>query len=166
MKKLIGIALLTIVVFTSCTKEGPAGPAGATGNANVLPGSNTISPANWSWDGVNNKWYCNITFTKAISDQSAVLFYVITNSGGASPMPYTDNNGTIITFENFLYNTPSTIRIDYYNGTANLTQPSINYYIEYVIIPPALKALHQNVNYNNYEEVKHIFNVGNYSSTK
>jgi hypothetical protein len=45
------LIIATVVLFNSCTKDGPTGPQGAAGNANV--NSYTFSTDSNSWQGTN-----------------------------------------------------------------------------------------------------------------
>lgn len=70
--------LASIMIFTSCEKEGPAGPAGRDGldgNANVVSSSKTSS--NWAYN--DPSWVITLTYpsiTQEIINSGAVLVYM------------------------------------------------------------------------------------------
>ncbi len=69
------LAFLTLV-FSGCSQEGPQGPAGLDGNANVTA-SPWYSPT--AWDGTSGDWYFDITnsaISQDIVESGAILAYV------------------------------------------------------------------------------------------
>lgn len=66
----------SMLVFYGCSQQGPQGPAGLDGNANVTA-SPWYSPT--AWDGSAGDWYFDITNTaisKDIVESGAILAYV------------------------------------------------------------------------------------------
>ncbi|MFZ2978661.1 MAG: hypothetical protein WA057_03250, partial [Candidatus Magasanikiibacteriota bacterium] len=57
---LVIILFSMLVLLNGCKKEGPEGPAGKDGNANVQ--SSTITFSTWLWDGTNNYDYSDFTW--------------------------------------------------------------------------------------------------------
>jgi len=67
---------ISAIFWTSCNQEGPEGPAGLDGNANVTA-SQWYSPT--TWDGTSGDWYFDITNTAIsldIVESGAILAYV------------------------------------------------------------------------------------------
>ena len=62
------------IIFASCTKQGPTGPQGAQGNANVTSNSYTIT----SWTTGNYFYYTNLSvpaLTSSILNSGAIEVY-------------------------------------------------------------------------------------------
>src|SRR5688572_11878941 len=74
-----------VLLLSSCTKEGPEGPAGKNGNANVK--TSTLTFSNWTWDSSNSFMYANFTWseiTSSVMNSGAVYLYVNTSAGWAA----------------------------------------------------------------------------------
>lgn len=77
MKKLTKILMVAlIVIMASCSKEGPQGPAGTNGNANVQY-SDWMAVPSWTGYGTATATYDWTTpaITQAILDSAAILIY-------------------------------------------------------------------------------------------
>jgi len=67
---------MSTFLLTGCSQEGPQGPAGLDGNANVIA-SPWYSPA--AWDGSSGDWYFDISnseISQDIVESGAILAYV------------------------------------------------------------------------------------------
>lgn len=69
-------AAFLMLVFSGCSQEGPQGPAGLDGNANVTA-SPWYSPT--SWNGTAGNWYFDVknsAISQDIVESGAILAYV------------------------------------------------------------------------------------------
>ena len=69
-------AAMFSIMWTGCSQEGPQGPAGMDGNANVIA-SPWYTPT--AWDGSSGDWYFDITsssISQDIVEGGAILAYV------------------------------------------------------------------------------------------
>ncbi len=159
MKNLIKTCILISgLLFNSCIGEqGPQGPAGKDGNANVQSSSLTTS----SWSYLSPDWYINFTYaaiTQDILDKGAVLVYVQSGSNYFQ-LPYTfypsSTYSRTYTFKHYLGGL-SVIVTD-----SDLTQPANPGLLTFKVVVIASSALakHPNVDLNNYNEVKKTFEL-------
>lgn len=151
---IFGIALISIF---SCTKEGPMGPAGANGNANVV--SSTISSSNWVF--TSPSWAITFTYpaiTQDIIDKGAVLVYL--KSGQSySQLPVT-------IYQSASYSTSLEVAsflggVKVFWTDSDLTQPTNPGNKEFKVVVIAASGLAQNPNldFENYEAVKQAYNL-------
>ena len=161
MKKLLLLlGLISIGMFQSCKKEGPQGPAGADGNANVKTYNISVSSANWTCSSI---CYTDITvagITQDIVNSGSVhVFMESTSQTGAwLNMPWTEMNSGYISNYNFVY-ALGVMRIS--KSDSDLTTPinpgARNFKI--VVIASSGKLAHPEVDYTNYEEIKEAFDI-------
>lgn len=155
---IISAVLLTAAVFSSCKKDpGPAGPAGPAGNANVIHYSVTVAPWQWSYDAFYSHW--DYQYSCTADNESAVLMYVMGGNGKQAMPWYNSFSNVQYDFATNLFATPSHIEFQYTNFTSNTTAPTSDEYFYVVIIPPAIRAAHPDLDYSNYEEVKRTFSL-------
>lgn len=146
------ISLLSL--NSGCKKEGPPGPAGQDGNANVK--SSTITFSNWSWDGGNYYDYCDFTWsaiTSDINNSGAVLIYLNTPAGWA-PLPRaTYPSSGYSESQRYTYNT-GTFRIIVQDS--DLTPPVSlgTWTIKILAIASSARHANPNLDWNDYEAVK------------
>lgn len=149
--------LVTMAFFSSCTKEGPAGPAGKNGNANVVSSSVTSG----SWTYVAPSWEQTFTYpaiTSTILNSGAVLVYVQSGTNFYQ-LPYTFYPSSSFS-RTFTY-------VHYLGGLkvfvtdSDLTQPSDPGTLTFKVVVIASSALKQNpdVNLKDYNAVKKAFNL-------
>ena len=178
----LSLALLAagFISLTACVKEGPVGPqgpagydgangaqgaTGPTGSVNILNNTIVVTPANWTAStGSSNTtvtggayFYDNFNFISSIGSGSAVMIYLqLFNTW--IPLSWTNNDQEY----SFDY-TPTTFQLTLQSasGTTTVPLPTANDTFKVVVIPQALKALHPTVNYKDYKEVKHTFNLNN-----
>ena len=164
MKK-IGTLMLGLLVVTSflgaCKKkEGPAGPAGADGNANVKSVTVSTVAADWTGDGVAGY---SITInapiiTADIVATGAVMCYMdISGTTYALPYSYLYNGFT----RHMLFDyAAGTLTVDRRDDDGATTNPgSSNAKIKIVAISSSGLIQHPNVDFSNYEEVKEAFDL-------
>ncbi|MFZ2205546.1 MAG: hypothetical protein WAV23_03065 [Minisyncoccia bacterium] len=157
---LVIILFSMLVLLNGCKKEGPEGPAGKDGNANVQ--SSTITFSTWLWDGTNNYDYSDFTWaaiTSSIVDKGAVLVYVNT-PGGWAPLPRTIYpSATYSESQRFIYNV-GTFRIIVQDS--DLTQPSPalgSWTIKILTIESKTMVANSNLDWSNYNAVKIRFEL-------
>lgn len=151
---LFSIALLTTA---GCKKEGPAGPAGKDGNANVHGQVFTVN--NWSYSSPS--YHADMSFsaiTQDIINTGAVLVYLSNGSGGYSQLPltYYPSPSYSRTFETVSY--PGGVRI--YITDSDLTAPTTpgSYTFKVVAISSSARLGHPEVDYSDYDQVSRAFN--------
>lgn len=146
-------------LFLSCKKEGPMGPPGADGNANVRSGTVTLTNADWKWNSfwefttstgsstIYSTRYAEINtelVTKEIADKGSVQVFFIPSIEGWVPLPYTFLNASLNYYFNFMYEyIPGKIRLHYF-WTSNIAGAGVpsglstyvipNYTFKYVVI--------------------------------
>jgi hypothetical protein len=181
MKKLKSIfAICTVaVMIASCQKEGPEGPQGIQGiqgehglqgvpgqdgNANVH--SVTFS---YTWASNDFPFYTytlncpTSNITSVIINDGAVLGYVSTNNGvNWNPITYYISLGanSHIYFRGSISDGNYAViigRDDGGNVTSSLISSTIK--VKVVTIAGSARMENPNVNFNNYEEVKKVFNL-------
>ena len=157
-KYYLSIALITLLsLFSGCKKEGPAGPAGKEGNANVKSSTTTFS--NWTWDGSSGVEYDYVDFTwgeitSEIVNTGGVFIYVSNGAGGWLPLPRTIfPNNAYTQSQRFVYTTGA-FRIIVQDS--DLTQP-LNpgtWTIKVLAVASSLRQANPDLDWNNYEAVK------------
>jgi hypothetical protein len=142
------------ILFSSCKKEGPEGPAGKDGNANVKSG--TITFSNWTWDSSNSYLYSNFTWTELTSsvvNGGAFYIYLNTTSGWA-PLPRTIYPSPSYTqSQRYVYNVGSFKIIV---QDSDLIQPASpgSWTIKVVAVDGTVRKANPDLDWNDYEEVK------------
>jgi hypothetical protein len=156
-KKSLIVFGITLISIIGCTKEGPIGPAGNDGNANVV--SSTFSSSNWVYSAPSwslTHFYSAIT--QEIIDKGAVLVYLKTGQA-YSQLPitiYTSTNySTSIEVASFVGG------VKLFWTDSDLTQPNNPGNLEFKIVVIAASGLAQNPNldFTNYEEVAQAYNL-------
>ncbi|SIN83202.1 hypothetical protein [Chitinophaga niabensis] len=146
------------LLFISCKKEGPMGPPGTNGNANVHSGTVSLTNTDWKWasswalitsTGTSTFYatrYAEINtelITQEIADKGSVQVFFKPNNEGWVPFPYILLDVTRNYFFNFMYEyMPGKIRLHYF-WSSNIagagvptglnTYPLPNYTFKYVI---------------------------------
>lgn len=151
------LLLVTMTLFSSCKKEGPAGPAGKDGNANVV--SSTITSSSWAYAAPS--WvitFTNPAITQEIINSGAVLVYLkVGNSYNQLPLTFypSSDYSTTIEVSTFVGG------LSLFWTDSDLIQP-INpgsRTFKVVVIAASGRIQNPNVDYSNYEEVKSTFNL-------
>ena len=168
---ILGIAL--VVGIVSCSKDGPAGPAGATGpagpqgpagsqgpagapgTANVIY-SDWIDTATWIADTVHNGttidtlgYFADLdvpALDTNILNRGEIKVYVNVSNDPTFPIvfPLPFNNGSLFIDPVFA---PNIIEL---SSNGDLT----NFPFRYILIPGGTHARQAKINWNNYNEVK------------
>lgn len=155
---MIGLLAVSLATATSCNKEvqGPQGPKGDNGNANVVSKTDyKVYTADWVKNTPNNLWSADIyvaDITADIVKNGLVQVYEV-NSDIIVPLPYT------LVGESMLFaftNGKITIFNNYISGTT--PNPGAKTF-RVVIIPSSGLITHPNVDYTNYDEIAKAFNL-------
>ncbi len=157
-----GIALTSILAFTSCKKgdTGPAGPAGANGTngvANIQTSTVTTNNGTWAFDATDNSYNGTLTYaaiTQAVIDRGTVQVFVGDGTGkewGGLPLAYGN-----VQF-NFSYKLGEVIiSITLANGGIPNNPGGMQFKV--VVIPPASKSA--NPNNPDFQRAEQIFKIG------
>lgn len=157
MKKLL-ILISAVCMMSACTKDGatgPAGPQGATGNANVQAFQYQIPVGFWQWNGTN--FYYQETNTFISSNATGIDIYAgIFSTGPWEGMPTANvyANGDQLNYE---WNAAGNILTFLYTGSS--TAPSQTLYFNVVIIPQAIQVKHPEVNFMDAKQVAKLAEV-------
>ena len=153
--KLFFSLMIIAVVFSACKGEkGDIGPQGNSGSANVSAFIVTINPGQWA---SSTAGYWGVSWTAPeITNANAdvVQVYMQGTSGGDWWGLPTTNFFAAGDAIDFSYTTGS-VSILY----TNTTFPPQTVAFKTVVIPPAIARDHPEVDYNNYRDVKAIFNL-------
>lgn len=160
-KLLFALVLLsTLFLFTRCTKEGPEGPAGKDGNANVK--SSTVTFSNWTWDSGNSYMYVDFTWsaiTSSIVNSGALLIYVNTTSGWAQLPRTIYPSASYSESQRFTYNVGS-FRIIVQDSDFLQPTPALGTWtIKVVAIEASARKANPDLDWSNYNDVKERFNL-------
>lgn len=149
--------ILVTVVGLGCKKEGPPGPAGKDGNANVV--SSTVTVSNWTYNSPS--WEGLISYgaiTQEIIDRGAVLVYVNTGNSWLQ-LPATFYQSASYSSTILVANFTGGVAITFTDS--DLVQPAnpgpLTFKI--VVIAPSQRIANPDLDYTNYEEVKNRFHL-------
>jgi len=156
---LIIILITANVIINGCTKKGTDGEPGKDGSANVT--AHTFSVPTWTNNG--SRWYNEFPISELTTDNinsAAVQVYWGTTANNWVAVPYT-YVGTVDYFMGYLAQVGNVEVRWTYNGAGVGSDPNSvlggTVQIKVVIIPPAM--IKPNVNLNNYNEVKDVYNI-------
>jgi hypothetical protein len=162
MKKVNAVIAVFVIATTmfmgGCAKDGatgPAGPAGANGNANVI-GTNTVTVNGVNWTALSTYFETTLTdadITQAVVDNGVVLVYAQNGTTWAA-LPSTFSSVSL-TFQFYLGN----VEIFCANTDGSQTLNPGTQIFRLVIIPSSARMTNENINFRNYEEVKRAFNL-------
>jgi hypothetical protein len=169
MKKVLRLSVfaaisMTVLSITGCKKEGPAGPAGANGSANVT--SNTFTVNTWLWD--SPYYYVDLpvsAITSANNSTVAVMVYFSTNGNAWVALPYTQYNSPSQNYIMGFVTGVGTVEVNWFYDTSlsDGVDPNAYYGVpvkcKVVVIPPVAMAAHPEVDIKNYEQVKNTFGL-------
>ena len=167
--KSIFAAMIIVVTFTSCAKDGetgPAGPAGTNGNANVVA-SNTVTLNNWISifdDGTNYLFESTVNWTgitQAIKDNGAVMVYMDDGAGSWYALPYSEDEDTYSLDFNFSF-TVGQVVIEVTGWDATLSPNPSDFngtVVRIVAIAASAKIANPGVDWTDYNQVKTVLNL-------
>ena len=169
---------LSVLIFSACGKEGPAGaqgpagPQGATGQtgatgsqgpagtANVIY-SRWTSGSTWTSDPSTGLAFYNIPATSLtqsiLSGGSLHVYWAVLGDtvNNVRALPFIETVGADIYFHNPKYSVGN-VRVE----TNNLSMSTANRY-RYILIPGAVLGgrIYTDINFNNYNEVLNRLNI-------
>lgn len=168
IKNALILLSITLFVFSSCKKEGPAGPAGKDGNANVIS-SNTLTLTNWSttFDNGTEFLYSSTinwpSITQAIKDEGVVMIYIRTSaSTNWTALPYSESGNGYSDAFNFEIGVGQVfIDFDGYDSSGSPGASALNgvFTIRMVAIPSSERKANPNVNLLDYNAVKAAYHL-------
>jgi hypothetical protein len=168
MKKIAPFVIVLALALSSCTKEGPAGPAGQDGNANVIS-SNTVTLSNWISlydDGIDFTYSSTVTWstiTQDIRDRGMVMAYIKNPTTQAwQALPYSYSGDGYSEAFNFDINTGLVnITYDGYDLSGSPGASSLNGYItiRLVAVPASARTANPDVDWSNYQEVSALLDA-------
>ena len=142
-------------MVSSCTKTGPQGPQGATGNANVIgEDAFTIS----AWSHVGNTYVADFSdgnITADVREHGVVEIYKWYSGTGGGWTNLPDINAGASTVFNF---STGGFSISVFNIDGSPTAFPGDILVRVVIIPRALREAHPNTNWKNYNEAMQVLN--------
>ena len=148
----------SLFVFYGCTKtgsQGPQGPAGQNGNADVI-GTQPFTSAAWSFVSANNDFeatYTDADITAAVADSGLVIMYIQYTDGSWRNLPDI-LNGTEFSFG--FYQGGFVIHYFDVDGSAP-TMPSSETF-RTVIVPSSVRKANPGTKWNNYNETVSVLN--------
>lgn len=156
--KIIGAAIAIALFSTvSCKKEGPRGPAGATGNANVHSMIDTVS----TWTSNPPSYKGTISYseiTQDIIDNGAVLVYLSTGSNTYSQLPLTEYLSSS-TSRSYEVETSVGQAVIIVSESDLITTNPGTLVFKVVTIAGSARKANPDLNYSNYEDVKKAFHL-------
>ena len=162
-----------MILFISCSKEGPTGPQGVAGTngtngtngvANIAVETFTLNTSAWTYSSTYNDYTAILSdavLTQSVQDSGATEVFYSTNNGSLwSALPATINAGSVNNFYAFSFSTAAfaaTLTWTYY-GSGTGTDPSTAYSgasleFKVVTIPPAARRANPNVNFHDYNDI-------------
>ena len=161
--------LMLIATLGSCQKgdtgatgaagqNGTNGTNGTNGNANVVAGSLTVDPSNWTWNTANDWYVCAVTDSAVnadiVSSGSVLAFLqnIAYENWYALPYSFADNSTVSIYFayNYFLYTVNLTFQFS--NQAQASSIATYNYKI--VCITSEQRKANPNTNWNDYNSIK------------
>ena len=168
-KSILFLMAGAVLMFTSCTKENyddKYQAKGSYGNASIVT-SNTVTLNNWSeeWnDGINYEYLSQIgwpALTQSIIDNGVVMAYYKDGAYWyALPLSYSDDTYSAQHW-NFSYTAGSVdIEVVGYDDSGSWSASDFNgTSVKLVAISNEAKAMHPEVDLNNYTQVASVFGL-------
>lgn len=150
IKRISTLLLFTLIIFSSCTKEGKQGEPGVNGkdgNANVSSYTFDVYAGDWS---SNSAWLYNTNITQSIVNSGAVQLYMESSpySGIWAALPLSISGTEII----YAY------QLNFIEVLA-FPQPTSHERFKVVIIESSAKLANPNLDYTDYEAVAKVFDL-------
>jgi hypothetical protein len=146
MKKvLFSLVAIATLVFTSCTKEGPAGPAGPAGDDGSFTTYTFTSPAS-DWAASTYVEYVAPNITQDVMDKGIAMVYVQDEYGYWNPCPSTWH---VVNGYTYVYDATN-------GGIVGLdvtTAPTVDYQIRVVTMHEKTAASISNIENLRYDEL-------------
>ncbi|MDP2386162.1 MAG: hypothetical protein Q8M29_07310 [Bacteroidota bacterium] len=172
MKTIIQIVImLTLVILTNgCSKQGPIGPKGDEGkvgnNGNANVSSATFTMSSWFWSAPY--YYADLSIpelTTTNANTAAVMVYFNTTGGTTwVALPYTQYHSPYNYYMGFNTGVGNVEVTWFYDSSLSSGSDPNAFYgttikCKVVVIPPAIKKKHPDLDLTNYEAVKKCFNL-------
>ena len=144
--------------------EGPTGPKGKDGNANVQVTAGYVDPSSWNLS-TTGFYFCEITddhITQSIVDNGTVLVYYSVNGDDWLLLPYTTvvdaNNFYVMDALHFVGKVQVRMR---HSNPSTTVVPTTRRYFKIIAITSSSfgKYSDGDIDWNNYIEVKQKFNL-------
>lgn len=159
LKQILILTLSTLFAIACKKEEGPVGPQGPTGNANVQSQMITVLSSEWEDDGYLYSFTtpCSI-ITQEIAESGAVLCY-LENNGIYRPIPFSvtfegENTITHMGFEHMVNEIYFFFQTD-----DGMTPAPGNRNFKVVAIESSGLAANPGVDLHDYKEVKQAFGL-------
>jgi hypothetical protein len=157
-KTIAALFVTCSLFFTSCTKDGPAGPqgpAGTNGNANVQTYTVAVSPNQWTADAQSG-WVTSFT-TSFDPTKGAVSIFESADNNYWQALPFVASTASQVNVNYGFTSSTLQINFDPPVGVPSVAQPTITWYYKIVVIPPARVLPH--VNMHNWAELSAAYNL-------
>lgn len=153
---LIRTSLLISLVLFSCKKDDPKylePGAPVVQNYDI-----TVYPSQWSYNSLYEQHF--FQHFMSVDPNSAIYGYVMSSNGKQAIPYYSCTSFWCEQFDiaNTLYS--GYVEFQFTNYNVRTEPPTGEKYFYLVVVPPTLLSKNPNVNWENYEEVKSIFNLG------
>ena len=129
--------LVGLVAFNSCKKEveGPQGPAGKDGNANIETHIVSVKASDWQYDNLYSQWYFQYKIGKSFPVNSFVISSY-QSANGYQQMPYSDqiSNYDFNVSENLTADS-AVVELQCKNKTLATDRPNGNIQFKLSIVP-------------------------------
>lgn len=186
MKTLATGIVASVLLLTSCGKDGATGPAGATGPQG-LPGTNGVNGTNGvkifvqdftvptaSWLSNTSNWYTDLTvngLTQLVQDSGTVQVFMNFSTTGTiwTALPYTFNSSPvyIMNYNTSISGSTGYVALQWVNNTSGGSignDPTTVFGVtavqfKVVTIPPAARRANPNINFHDYSEIKKHFKL-------
>ena len=154
-----------ISIFSGCRKDGPIGPQGPAGNANVMGEYPfTVNAGSWTFTtniagNTGNAYvvsYNDANITSSVANHGLVVMYIQYADGTWKSLP------DIFAGTSFSFNF-SAGGFDIYYTNVDGTTPSSpgTQVFRAVVIPSSIRQIHPNTNWNNYNEAMTVMHSAN-----
>ena len=166
MKTILTSLTVLVIIFSGCTKEGPQGPVGPQGNANVSSETFTVTPAQWFLSDTvpgqaNHILYVDFAIaaiTQSIIDKGAVIVYS-RKTNDLIPLPFSyQSTTTQVYYTDDVY--PGGAEVQVQLGNFNTPTISSNEDFKIVVINGSYRLAHPEINWKNKEEVMLALQLG------
>lgn len=157
------VLVFSITVF-SCKKAGPQGLTGAAGAQGPIGNANVISTiymdtlTSWTLTGSGKVYQSEYVPVPALDStvfvSGAVLSYMSMGGGVFYTLNFSNGDFSVDAEYGLGY-----CKFYFFKNDLSTPPDPTGLMVRIVVIPPAAKRLHPGVNYNNYQEVKRVFQL-------
>lgn len=168
MKTILTSLALLLILFSSCTKEGPQGPVGPQGNANVNSETFTVTPTQWQLSDTLVGFPSHILFvdfaiagiTQNVLDNGAVIIYSKYNNTDLIPLPFSyQSTTTQVYYTDDIYVGGAEIQVQLGNfNTPNISSDQV---FKIVVVNGNYRLAHPEVNWKDPRRVMEVLHLEN-----